>query len=47
MLIAAVRRIRSPGCKFDEMVVLENKEQGTGKSTMLATLARTRRLVLG
>ena len=39
MLIAAVRRIRSPGCKFDEMVVIENKEQGTDKSTMLVTLA--------
>ena len=39
MLIAAVRRVRSPGCKFDEMVVIENEEQGTDKSTMLATLA--------
>src|SRR5262249_20514213 len=39
MLIAAVRRVRQPGCKFDEMVVLENEEQGTDKSTALATLA--------
>jgi predicted P-loop ATPase len=39
MLIAAVRRVRQPGCKFDEMVVLENPEQGTDKSTMLASLA--------
>jgi predicted P-loop ATPase len=39
MLIAAVRRVRSPGCKFDEMVVIEQETQGTEKSTMLATLA--------
>jgi hypothetical protein len=39
MLIAAVRRVRRPGCKFDEMVVIENEEQGTNKSTALATLA--------
>ena len=39
MLVAAVRRVRSPGCKFDEMVVIENEDQGTDKSTMLATLA--------
>jgi predicted P-loop ATPase len=39
MLIAAVRRVRSPGCKFDEMVVIEQETQGTEKFTMLATLA--------
>jgi predicted P-loop ATPase len=39
MLVAAVRRVRRPGCKFDEMVVIENEDQGTDKSTMLATLA--------
>jgi hypothetical protein len=39
MLTAAVRRVRRPGCKFDEMVVLENAEQGTNKSTALAVLA--------
>lgn len=37
-LVAAVRRIRSPGAKFDEMVVLEGA-QGGGKSTLLRTLA--------
>jgi hypothetical protein len=37
-LIAAVRRVREPGCKFDEMIVLES-EQGKGKSTALAILA--------
>jgi predicted P-loop ATPase len=38
MLIAAVRRVRQPGCKFDEVVVLEGK-QGAGKSTLLKALA--------
>lgn len=38
MLVAAVRRIRQPGCKFDEMVVLES-EQGKDKSSALALLA--------
>jgi len=37
-LIAAVRRARHPGCKFDEMVVFESP-QGLEKSTALATLA--------
>ena len=37
-LIAAVRRVRQPGVKFDEMLVLEG-EQGTGKSTALSILA--------
>lgn len=37
-LIAAVRRVREPGCKFDEMAVLES-EQGTNKSSALAILA--------
>jgi predicted P-loop ATPase len=39
LLIAAVRRIRQPGCKFDEMVILEHEVQGTDKSTALAVLA--------
>lgn len=38
-LIAAVSRIREPGCKFDEMLVLVG-EQGMGKSTLFARLAR-------
>jgi hypothetical protein len=37
-LIAAVRRVRHPGCKFDEMMILES-EQGMDKSNMLATMA--------
>lgn len=39
ILIAAVRRVRDPGCKFDQMLVLVNPEQGTGKSTVISTLA--------
>jgi hypothetical protein len=38
VLIAAARRVRQPGCKFDEMLVLES-EQGKDKSTALAILA--------
>lgn len=38
MLIAAVRRVRQPGVKFDTIVILEG-EQGTGKSTALQILA--------
>ena len=37
-MIAAVRRVREPGVKFDEMLVLEGS-QGAGKSTALAILA--------
>lgn len=38
MLLAIVRRVREPGCKFDEMVVLEG-DQGCGKSSALRILA--------
>ena len=37
-LIAAVRRARKPGTKFDQMIVFEDKE-GTGKSTAFRVLA--------
>lgn len=38
MLMAAVRRVTSPGCKYDEMVVLESAKQGLMKSTALRAL---------
>jgi predicted P-loop ATPase len=38
MLIAAVRRIRQPGCKYDEMVVWESPLQGTDKSSAAQAL---------
>lgn len=37
MLIAAVRRVLTPGCKYDEMVVLEGT-QGAGKSSAVQAL---------
>ena len=37
VLVAAVRRVRRPGCKFDEMLVLES-DQGLQKSTALRAL---------
>jgi predicted P-loop ATPase len=37
VLTAAVRRVYQPGCKFDEMMILESP-QGLGKSTALKTL---------
>lgn len=38
VLIAAVRRVRQPGCKFDELLVLETLTQGMLKSTALRSL---------
>lgn len=38
VLIAAVRRARHPGCKFDQITVFE-AEEGRGKSTALEILA--------
>jgi predicted P-loop ATPase len=38
VLTAAVRRVRQPGCKFDEMLILESG-QGKNKSTALSVLA--------
>jgi hypothetical protein len=37
VLIAGVRRVRHPGCKFDEITILES-DQGFGKSSALAAL---------
>jgi len=41
LLTAAVRRVRVPGAKFDEIVVIESPLQGTNKSSALETLAST------
>jgi len=38
VLVAAVRRVRQPGCKFDEMLILEG-DQGGWKSSALKALA--------
>lgn len=38
VLLAACRRVTTPGCKFDEMLVLESGQQGIEKSTALRTL---------
>jgi putative DNA primase/helicase len=38
VLVAAVRRARKPGCKFDNVMVLEG-EQNLGKSTVVKILA--------
>jgi predicted P-loop ATPase len=39
MLIAAARRARKPGCKFDQIIVFESLVQGVGKSTAFRILA--------
>jgi len=36
--LAAVRRVMKPGCKFDEILVLESGQQGLQKSTALRLL---------
>ena len=36
-LVAAVKRMFEPGCKYDEMLILEG-EQGVGKSSIIVTL---------
>jgi predicted P-loop ATPase len=38
-LMAGVRRVKDPGCKFDFILVLESLKQGVGKSTALKILA--------
>lgn len=38
LLVAAVRRVRSPGCEFDEIVVLISTTQGHGKSKSIKAL---------
>jgi hypothetical protein len=38
VLVAAVRRVRVPGCKFDEMLIIESSKQGVNKSTALHAL---------
>jgi predicted P-loop ATPase len=38
VLTAAVRRIKQPGCLFQEMLVFESPLQGTEKSTAIASL---------
>jgi predicted P-loop ATPase len=43
ILLAAVRRVRSPGCKFDELPILESP-QGFEKSTAIAALCPTEAL---
>jgi predicted P-loop ATPase len=39
MLVAAVRRVRQPGCKFDYIPIMDNSKQGKGKSTVIQILA--------
>ena len=39
MMVAAVRRVMKPGCKFDYIVVMDTSEQGKKKSTAVEVLA--------
>lgn len=43
-MIAAVRRIKQPGCKFDECLLLVSDE-GSGKSSMIRALVRVQNWV--
>jgi predicted P-loop ATPase len=38
VLIAAVQRVFKPGCKFDELLILESEKQGIGKSSTVRGL---------
>lgn len=38
VLVAAVRRARRPGCKYDEMLILESNTQGTDKTQFIEAL---------
>jgi len=40
MLIGAISRIFNPGCKFDLMLVLVGRKEGTGKSTFIRKLGK-------
>jgi len=42
VLMAAVCRVMHPGCKYDEMLVLESPTQGTDKSSAIAALCPER-----
>jgi putative DNA primase/helicase len=39
MLVAAVKRVLQPGCKFDYIPIMDNSKQGKGKSTVVQILA--------
>lgn len=39
LFYSAIRRVFSPGCKYDTCIVLTDKKQGTGKSSMIKYLA--------
>lgn len=39
LLFGAIQRVMNPGCKFDYCIVLQDKTQGTGKSTLCRLLA--------
>lgn len=39
VFMAAVRRVRNPGCQFDEILILESEQQGLNKSSAWRALA--------